>query len=389
MLEAALEAYPGRAILNSFNLESGREKADFVLGLARKHGAFVVAMTIDEEGMAHTADRKVEIARRIHALTCEEHGLPPETLIFDVLTFPVTTGQEDLRDDAHQTIEGIRRVKAELPGVLTVLGLSNVSFGISVAARGVLNSAFLYHCVRAGLDLAIVNPVHLTPYAEIDAEHRALAEDLIYNRREDALTRFLAAFEGVDVSPQRDTTEDDAALPVDERIHGRILHRKKEGIEPILDEAVEQRIPAFAERGSDKTQRSLAAVGVLNEVLLPAMKDVGDRFGAGELILPFVLQSAEVMKRSVSHLEQYLEKQAGYSKGQHRRRDRLWRRPRHWQVAADHHPVQQRLHRPRPGQTGAGQHDCPGGHRQERRCHRPVGAAGEHLEADAAVHPGA
>ena len=315
VLVAALEAYPGRPILNSFNLESGREKADFVLGLAKQHGAFVVAMTIDEEGMAHTADRKVEIARRIHALTCEEHGLPPETLIFDVLTFPVTTGQEDLRDDAHQTIEGIRRVKAELPGVLTVLGLSNVSFGISVAARGVLNSAFLYHCVRAGLDLAIVNPVHLTPYAEIDAEHRALAEDLIYNRREDALTRFLAAFEGVDVSPQRDTTEDDADLPVDERIHGRILHRKKEGVEVLLDEAVAQRFPAHAKHEVERTARSLAAVGVLNEVLLPAMKDVGDRFGAGELILPFVLQSAEVMKRSVGHLEQYLEKQAGYSKG--------------------------------------------------------------------------
>jgi 5-methyltetrahydrofolate--homocysteine methyltransferase len=317
VLERALEAYPGRAILNSFNLEAGRDKADFVLGLAEKHGAFVVAMTIDEQGMAHTADRKVEVARRIHALACEEHGLQPERLIFDVLTFPVTTGQEDLRDDAHQTIEGIRRVKAELPGVLTVLGLSNVSFGISVAARGVLNSAFLFHCVQAGLDLAIVNPTHLTPYAEIDAEHRALAEDLIYNRREDALTRFLAAFEGVDVQRQKDSAEDDADLPVDERIHGRVLHRKKEGIEALLDEAVAQRMPANAKPEAEPrtSERSVAAVGVLNDVLLPAMKDVGDRFGAGELILPFVLQSAEVMKRSVSHLEQYLEKQAGYSKG--------------------------------------------------------------------------
>ena len=175
VLEAALKVYPGRPILNSFNLEAGRDKADFVLGLASQHGAHVVAMTIDERGMAHTADRKVEIARRIHGLACGEHGLPPESLIFDVLTFPVTTGQEDLRDDARQTIEGIRRVKVELPGVLTLLGLSNVSFGISPAARGVLNSAFLYHCVQAGLDLAIVNPVHLTPYAEIQAEHRALA----------------------------------------------------------------------------------------------------------------------------------------------------------------------------------------------------------------------
>jgi 5-methyltetrahydrofolate--homocysteine methyltransferase len=316
VLELALQAYPGRPILNSFNLESGREKADFVLGLAKQHGAFVVAMTIDEQGMAHTAERKLEVARRIHELACGEHDLPPESLIFDVLTFPVTTGQEDLRDDAHQTIEGIRRVKSELPGVLTLLGLSNVSFGISQAARGVLNSAFLYHCVQAGLDLAIVNPVHLTPYAEIDAEHRALAEDLIYNRREDALPRFLAAFEGVDTLLQKDTAEDaDLELPVDERIHQRILHRRKEGIEALLDEAIGLRMPADAEPGTRNAERSAAAVAILNEVLLPAMKDVGDRFGAGELILPFVLQSAEVMKRSVGHLEQFLEKVEGYSKG--------------------------------------------------------------------------
>ena len=309
VLEAALKAYPGRAILNSFNLESGREKADFVLDLAKSHGAYTVAMTIDEKGMAHTADRKVEVARRIHQIACVEHGLPPESLIFDVLTFPVTTGQEDLRDDARQTIEAIRRVKAELPGVLTLLGLSNVSFGISLAARGVLNSAFLYHCVQAGLDLAIVNPVHLTPYAEIDKEHRALAEDLIYNRREDALPRFLAAFEGVDAAMSRDNiVDDEAGLSTDERIHARILHRKKEGIESLLDQAIEERL-------APARSRSEAAVQVLNDVLLPAMKDVGDRFGAGELILPFVLQSAEVMKRSVSHLEQYLEKLAGYSKG--------------------------------------------------------------------------
>ena len=306
VLKAALETYPGRAILNSFNLEAGREKADYVIELALQHGASVVAMTIDEQGMAHTADRKVEIARRIYAIAHDEHRLPPERLIFDVLTFPVTTGQEDLRDDARQTIEGIRRVKSALPGVLAILGLSNVSFGISPAARGVLNSVFLYHCVQAGLDMAIVNPSHLTPYAEIDAEHRALAEDLIYNRREDALPRFLAAFEGVELVQTKDTGAEDADLPVDERIHYRILHRKKDGIEALLDEAITQRAPAG---------RSAAAVAVLNEVLLPAMKDVGDRFGAGELILPFVLQSAEVMKRAVAHLEQYLEKQEGYTKG--------------------------------------------------------------------------
>jgi 5-methyltetrahydrofolate--homocysteine methyltransferase len=184
----------------------------------------------------------------------------------------------------------------------------------------VRNSVFLYHCVEAALDLAIVNPVHLTPYAEINTEHRALAEDLIYNRREDALPRFLAAFEGVDVQPHKDSPENaDADLPVDERIHGRILHRKKEGIEALLDQAIDERMgnapPAPPQEEVLRSRRSAAAVAILNEVLLPAMKDVGDRFGAGELILPFVLQSAEVMKRSVAHLEQFLEKQAGYSKG--------------------------------------------------------------------------
>src|SRR5919202_3095783 len=222
VLQAALEAYPGRAILNSINLEAGRAKADRVLDLARAHGASVIALTIDEQGMAHTAERKLEIATRLHALACDEHGLGSDRLIFDVLTFPVTTGQEDLRDDAHQTIEGIRQVKEALPGVLTILGLSNVSFGISLAARGVLNSVFLYHCVQAGLDLAIVNPVHLTPYAEIPSEQRALAEDLVFNRREDALPRFLAAFEGVEAVPKEAAESEDQSLTVDERIHQRI-----------------------------------------------------------------------------------------------------------------------------------------------------------------------
>jgi len=309
VLQAALEAYPGRAVINSINLEAGRAKADRVLALAKEHGAAVIALTIDEQGMAHTADRKLEIARRIYKLACEEHGLPPEALIFDVLTFPVTTGQADLRDDARETIEGIRRVKQELPGVLSVLGLSNVSFGVSLAARGALNSVFLYHCVQAGLDMAIVNPVHLTPYGEIPPAQRAVAEDLIYNRDEDALPRFLAAFENVDTSHLGPTAEADAGLAVDERIHWRILHRKREGIEELLDQAIDARASAQGVR------KGIAAVAVLNEVLLPAMKDVGDRFGAGELILPFVLQSAEVMKKAVSHIEQYLDKLDGYSKG--------------------------------------------------------------------------
>ncbi|MCC6179950.1 MAG: methionine synthase [Chloroflexi bacterium] len=300
VVRAALEANPGRSIVNSINLEAGREKADFVLGLVKTHGAGVVALTIDEQGMAHTAERKLEIARRIHDIAVGEHGLRPEDLIFDVLTFPVTTGQDELVRDAAETIEGIRRIKAALPGVLTSLGVSNVSFGVSPAARGVLNSVFLHHCVAAGLDMAIVNPSHITPYGEIPADAREITEDLIYYRRPDALPRFIARFEGVQIDAAAGNGADaDADLPVAQRIHNRILFRKKEGIEGLLDEAMESRTP----------------VEVLNDILLPAMKDVGDRFGAGELILPFVLQSAEVMKRAVRHLEQFLEKKDGYTKG--------------------------------------------------------------------------
>ncbi len=311
VVQSALEAYPGTAVINSINLESGREKADRVLGLAEKHGAAVIALTIDERGMAHSAERKLEIAQRLHAIACEEHALDPGHLIFDVLTFPVTTGQEELRDDAHATIEAIQQIKRELPGVLTNLGVSNVSFGIAPGARAVLNSVFLHHCVQAGLDMAIVNPAQVRPYAEIPAGIRTLAEDLIYNRREDALPRFLAAFDG-QAEQQSAQVDEDTTLSVDERIHQRILLRKKDGIETLLDQALVSRLTTkLPTRG----EQSAAAVRVLNEVLLPAMKDVGDRFGAGELILPFVLQSAEVMKRSVRHLEQYFEKDSGYTKG--------------------------------------------------------------------------
>ncbi|HEY8490924.1 MAG TPA: methionine synthase [Dehalococcoidia bacterium] len=300
VIQAALEVYPGRAIINSINLENGRERVDRVLPLARTHGAAVVALTIDEEGMAHTAEKKLAVARRIYEIATGEYGLPPDALIFDVLTFPVTTGQEELARSALETLEGIRRVKAELPGVFTILGVSNVSFGVKQHARAVLNSVFLHHAVEAGLDLAIVNPAHITPYAEIDEEQRRLCEDLLYARTPDALPRFIEYFErhGVQAAAQEqaDPTE---GMTVQERIHYQILHRKKEGIEALLDEAMREQTP----------------VEILNTVLLPAMKDVGDKFGAGELILPFVLQSAEVMKRAVAHLEQFFERSEGQTKG--------------------------------------------------------------------------
>jgi 5-methyltetrahydrofolate--homocysteine methyltransferase len=296
---AAFEAYPGRPLLNSINLETGRAAADPKLALCVEHGAAVIALTIDEVGMAHTAERKVEIARRIHALATGEYGLAPDALIFDVLTFPVTTGQEELRRAAVETLEGIRQVKAELPGVLTTLGVSNLSFGVAPHARAALNSVFLHHAVEAGLDLAIINPAHVTPYGEVDAEQRALCEDLIFDRRPDALPNFIAYYEQHEATPQEEAANPYEGLTIEERIHYQILHRKKEGIEAALDEAMTRRSP----------------VEVLNTVLLPAMKDVGDRFGAGELILPFVLQSAEVMKKAVAHLEQFLERKEGYAKG--------------------------------------------------------------------------
>jgi len=321
VLQAALETYPGRALVNSINMENGRQRIDAVLPMVREHGAAVVALTIDVIGMAKTADRKVEVAKAIYDIATTEFGLAPDALIFDVLTFPLTTGQEELRSSAVETLEAISRVKAALPGVLTTLGVSNVSFGVQPHARAVLNSVFLYHAVTAGLDLAIVNPTHITPYAEVDAEQRKLCDDMIFNTDPDALPRFIAYFEehGKPQNRAEEKADPTEGMSVDQKIHYMILHRKKEGIEPLIDSAIETRVATRTatdtEGKSATTVRSEAAVETLNTVLLPAMKDVGERFGAGTLILPFVLQSAEVMKKSVSHLEQYLERQEGYTKG--------------------------------------------------------------------------
>jgi 5-methyltetrahydrofolate--homocysteine methyltransferase len=301
VIEAALEQIPGRAIVNSVNLEAGRAKLDHVAALAKAHGAAVIALTIDEVGMAKTAARKLEVAQRITQLCCDEHGLDREALIFDCLTFTLTTGDPEWRPSAVQTIEGIRRVKEELPGVKTSLGVSNVSFGVGLPARSVLNSVFLHHCVEAGLDLAMVNPNHITPYAEIPEAERELADDLVFDRRDDALERFIAHFEakGPQESDAGAAADPTAGMEPEEALHFHILRRKKEGVEGWIDASVEK----------------IGAVPTLNEVLLPAMKEVGDKFGAGELILPFVLQSAEVMKRAVAQLERYLDKIEGYTKG--------------------------------------------------------------------------
>src|SRR4249919_1405834 len=299
VIEAALEKIPGRAIVNSVNLEAGRDKLDRVAPLAKAHGAALIALTIDEEGMAKTADRKIEVAKRIRDMCVDDHGMDAEALIFDALTFTLTTGDEEWRPSAIATIEGIKRIKAEIPGVKTSLGVSNVSFGVSPKARAVLNSVFLHHCVEAGLDLAMVNPNHITPYTEIPDEERELTDDLVFDRRDDALERFIAHFESKGEEAAGEAEDPTEGMEPEEALHWHILRRKKDGVEEWID----------------RSNEKIGAVPTLNEVLLPAMKEVGDKFGAGELILPFVLQSAEVMKRAVAQLENYLDRIEGHSKG--------------------------------------------------------------------------
>jgi 5-methyltetrahydrofolate--homocysteine methyltransferase len=298
VMRAALEQIPGRAIVNSVNLEAGRAKLDTVVPLCLEHGAALIALTIDEESMAKTAGRKVDVAKRIYSYVVDEHGMDPELLIFDALTFTLATGSDEFKESAVETIAGIREIKAALPGVKTSLGVSNVSFGFGKAARAVLNSVFLHHCVVAGLDLAMVHPGDITPYSEISELERNLADDLVFNRREDATQLFIEHFEGAETSAV-EVADPTAGMEPEEALHFHILRRRKEGVEDWIDASV----------------KKIGAVPTLNEVLLPAMKEVGDKFGAGELILPFVLQSAEVMKKAVSRLENYLDRIEGYTKG--------------------------------------------------------------------------
>jgi len=313
VLEVALKTAPGRCLINSTHLEGGRVKAEKVFHLAREFNAAVICLTIDEQGMARTRQRKLEVARRLYEIAVREFGLSPNALLFDPLTFTLATGEAEYADSAIETLEGIRLIKQELPGVLCSLGISNVSFGLAAHARPTLNSVMLYHAVRAGLDAAIVNPQHIIPYADIPAEARALAEDLIFNRRPDALQRYLAYFESVGPATAATLASSDsptAGMTAAERLHWRVVHRHKEGVEADIDELIR----TFAAEASG-AQRHAAAIRVLNEILLPAMKEVGDKFATGEMILPFVLQSAEVMKQAVAHLENYLEKKEGVSKG--------------------------------------------------------------------------
>ena len=311
VLETALKTAPGRCLINSTHLESGRAKADRIFALAKTHNAAVIVLTIDENGMAKTADAKLEVAKRIYDIAVNEHGLRPADLVFDDLTFTLATGDPEFSNSAIETINGIRAIKQNLPGVFTSLGVSNLSFGLAPQARPPLNSVMLFHCVQAGLDMAIINPAHVTPYADLPQQEIAICEDLIFNRRADALQRLIEYYENI--SPQsadQNKIDPTIGMTAEQRIHWRIVHRHKDGVESDIDEIILSVPDSHIRQVQNET-----AVRTLNQVLLPAMKEVGDKFGAGELILPFVLQSAEVMKKSVSHLEKYLDKVEGITKG--------------------------------------------------------------------------
>jgi 5-methyltetrahydrofolate--homocysteine methyltransferase len=303
VIETGLQHHGGKPILNSANLEEGDgegKRMDRVFRLAREYGAAVICLTIDEEGQARTADWKFRVAKRIYDIAIERYGVEPTDLIFDALTFPLSTGDDDLRRDAMETIDAIRRIKAELPGASTILGLSNVSFGLKPAARHVLNSVFLHECREAGLDAAIVHAARIMPMHKIDDRQREVALDLIYDRRTpdyDPLTEFMALFEGVEASAVE--REDRSGWPVEERLKHRIIDGDRDGLEAELEEQMQTR----------------PALEIINDVLLDGMKVVGDLFASGEMQLPFVLQSAETMKAAVSYLEPHMEKADAGGKG--------------------------------------------------------------------------
>jgi 5-methyltetrahydrofolate--homocysteine methyltransferase len=306
VLQAGLDCLGGRAVINSVNYEDGDgpdSRMAKVMPLVMEHGAAVMALTIDEEGQARTAEWKVRVAVRLIEDLTKNWGMDVGDILIDCLTFPLGTGQEETRRDAIETIEAIREVKSRYPDVQTTLGVSNVSFGLNPAARQVLNSVFLHEAVKAGLDSAIVHASKILPMSRIPDEHREVALDLVYDRRRegyDPLQRFLDLFEGVDAAAARGSrAEELAALPLSERLERRIIDGERKGLEADLDEALQTR----------------PALEIINDTLLSGMKVVGDLFGSGEMQLPFVLQSAEVMKTAVAYLEPHMEKTDEGGKG--------------------------------------------------------------------------
>ncbi|MFI5668897.1 methionine synthase [Streptomyces sp. NPDC051704] len=306
VIQAGLEKLGGRAVINSVNYEDGdgpESRFAKVTGLAREHGAALIALTIDEEGQARTVEHKVAIAERLIEDLTGNWGINESDILIDTLTFTICTGQEESRKDGIATIEAIRELKRRHPDVQTTLGLSNISFGLNPAARVLLNSVFLDECVKAGLDSAIVHASKILPIARFDDEQVTTALDLIYDRRAgdyDPLQKLMALFEGVNTkSLKAGRAEELMALPLDERLQRRIIDGEKNGLEADLDEALQTR----------------PALDIVNDTLLEGMKVVGELFGSGQMQLPFVLQSAEVMKTAVAFLEPHMEKTDDEGKG--------------------------------------------------------------------------
>jgi 5-methyltetrahydrofolate--homocysteine methyltransferase len=306
VIRAGLELLGGRAVVNSVNYEDGDgpgSRITRVMPLVREHGAAVIALTIDEQGQARTAEWKLAVATRLIEDLTGRWGMRRSDIIVDCLTFPIATGQEETRRDAIETIDAIRELKRRYPEVQTTLGVSNVSFGLNPAARAVLNSVFLAECVRAGLDSAIVHASRIMPISRIPEDQREAALDLVYDRRRegyDPLARLLELFEGVDAAAVKASRAAElAGLPLWERLRRRIIDGEKAGLEADLDEGLASR----------------PALEIVNDVLLDGMRTVGDLFGSGQMQLPFVLQSAEVMKAAVSYLEPYMERSGEAGKG--------------------------------------------------------------------------
>jgi 5-methyltetrahydrofolate--homocysteine methyltransferase len=307
VVEAGLEMLGGRCVVNSVNYEDGDgpgSRYARIMPIVREHGAAVVALTIDEEGQARTAEWKIRVASRLIDDLTGRWGMRRSDILIDCLTFPIATGQEETRRDGIETIEAIREISRRYPGVNFTLGVSNVSFGLNPAARQVLNSVFLHECAQAGLTSAIVHASKILPIARIPDEQREVALDLVYDRRRDGydpVQKFLELFEGVDVTSARATRAQElAGLPLDERLKRRIIDGERNGLEADLDEAL---------------AGGRSALSIINDILLDGMKVVGELFGSGQMQLPFVLQSAEVMKTAVAYLEPHMEKADDGGKG--------------------------------------------------------------------------
>ncbi|CAK0779415.1 5-methyltetrahydrofolate--homocysteine methyltransferase [Gammaproteobacteria bacterium] len=298
VIESALKLIGGKPIINSINFEDGEEKSARILRLARRFGAAVVALTIDEQGMAKEAEHKLEIARRLYHFAVDHHGLPPGDLLFDPLTFTICTGMEEDRRHAINTLDAIAAIRAEMPDCQVMLGLSNVSFGLKPAARAVLNSVFLHHAVARGMTSAIIHVSKIEPLHRIDSLHREAAEDLIFNRSQDGrdpLLHFIGLFKDAGAKETRKVR----STRVEEALKQRIVDGDRKGLEQDLERALEKYPP----------------LEIINTLLLDGMRVVGELFGSGQMQLPFVLQSAETMKAAVAYLERFMEKTAGAAKG--------------------------------------------------------------------------